>query len=249
MTDKEDGVDAKIKKVEAIEKKIKFVAFGKTKPSTKKFQDSRKCKDCRLLRCNPSTEGSSKVTDISKYLETKCNTCRTQDEKDNDLLKRQADRLESAINKIKENKLGRAGSVYKMKDEIAGHKKAKEEATAIRDPVTDELIVSKDMIKKVTLEYVVKNLEGNIPDKEVRDMVKLRRDIQLENMKDTSGESFEIDEDDFNNVLAKFKSKTTKTYDFLLKAGTKYQSAIFELCKMMIEKEQFPQSFKQTVFI
>ena len=110
-----------------------------------------------------------------------------------------------------------------------------------------ELSVSKDMIKKVTLEYVVNNLEGNIPDKEVRDMVKLRRDIQLENMKDTSGESFEIDEDDFNNVLAKFKSKTTKTYDFLLKAGTKYQSALFELCKMMIQKEEFPKSFKQTV--
>ena len=53
-------------------------------------------------------------------------------------------------------------------------------------------------------------------------MVRLRRYIQLENIKDKSGESFNIDEDEFNNVVAKFKTKTIITYDFLLKAGTKY---------------------------
>ena len=62
-----------------------------------------------------------------------------------------------------------------MKDEIAVHKKAKEEATAIRDPISNELIVSRDMIKKVTLEYVVNNLKGNIPDKEVSEMVKTEK--------------------------------------------------------------------------
>ena len=75
-------------------------------------------------------------------------------------MKRQSERLEDAINKIKESKLGRAGSVYKMKNKITSHKKVKQEASAICDPKSGELIVSKERIKEVTLEYVVNNLTG-----------------------------------------------------------------------------------------
>ena len=98
-----------------------------------------------------------------------------------------------------------------MKSEIAGHKKAKEEATAIRDPTTNELIVSKERIKEVTLEYVVNNLKGNTPDEAVEEMVMMRRNIQIEKMNDKSGETMDIDAEDFNNVIAKFKRKPTKT--------------------------------------
>ena len=37
--------------------------------------------------------------------------------------------------------MGRAGNVFKMKEVIAGSKKAGQEPTAIRNPVTNELIV------------------------------------------------------------------------------------------------------------
>ena len=97
------------------------------------------------------------------------------------------------------------------------------------------------------MEYVVNNLKGNKPDEEVKEMVNMRRAIQWDKMKDKSGESFEINEDDFDNVLEKFKSKPTKTYDFLLKSGKKYQKAIYELCKTMIEEEEFPTCFRQTI--
>ena len=157
------------------------------------------------LRCNSGPEASPIAS------ENKCMSCRTQDEKDESLLKRQTERLENAINRIKEKKLGRAGSIYKMKSEIAGHKKAKEEATAIRDPTTNELIVSKERIKEVTLEYVVNNLKGNTPDEAVEEMVMTRRNIQIEKMNDKSGETMDIDAEDFNNVIAKFKRKPTKT--------------------------------------
>ena len=97
-----------------------------------------------------------------------------------------------------------------MKDEIAGQKKAKQEATAVRDPRTGELTVSKERIKEVTLEYVVNNLKGNVPEEEVKEMVDMRRKIQLEKMNDKSGESCQIEKDDFETVLMKFKSKSTK---------------------------------------
>ena len=38
-----------------------------------------------------------------------------------------------------------------MKNKITGHKKAKQEASAIRDPKSGELIVSKERIKEVIL--------------------------------------------------------------------------------------------------
>ena len=239
-----------MKKIESIENKIKFTAFGKTKPSTKKFEDSKKCKLCRLARYHPGPEGSQEERSTQSHIEhNKCDTCKTKDEKDKDLLKRQSEKLENAINRIKEKKLGRAGSVYKMKDQIAGHKKAKQEATAIRDPKTNELVVSKERIKEVTLEYVVNNLKGNEPDQDVIEMITQRRVIQLNKMKEKNCEAFELNEDDFDKVIEKFKSKPTKTYNFLIKTGEKYQAAIFDLCKVMIEEEEFPTSFRKNCFI
>ena len=199
------------------------------------------------MRCNSGAQASTDSEGTqSRSPHIKCISCRSEDKKDEELLRRQSERLEKAINKIKESKLGRAGTVYKMKDEIAGHKKTKQEATAVCDPKTGELIVSKEKIKEVTLEYVIANLKGNEPDEEVKQMVELRRAIQLDKMNDNTGETFMLHEDDFERVLMKFKSKPTKTYDFLLKAGDKYKEAMFKLCKTMIETEEFPLSFRKT---
>ena len=56
-------------------------------------------------------------------------------------------------------------------------------------------------------------------------------------------EGFEIKREDFESVLNKFSSKSTNSYDFLLKGGLKYKEAMFKLCKHMIEKETFPVNF------
>ena len=56
--DPQTDINSKMKRVESIEKKIKFAAFRKTKPSTKKFIDSRKCKQCRLAGYRPGPEQS-----------------------------------------------------------------------------------------------------------------------------------------------------------------------------------------------
>ena len=66
-------------------------------------------------------------------------------------------------------------------------------------------------------------------------------------MEDKEEEGFEIERKDFDEVIKKFESKTTKSYDFLLKSGEKYKQAMFKLCKKMIESEEFPESFKKTL--
>ena len=89
----------------------------KTKQSTKKFTDTTKCKQCRLAGYHPGLERSQREKGTQNHAHNKkCRSCKTKEEKDEDLLKRQSEKLETAINKIKEKKHGRAGSVYKMKN-------------------------------------------------------------------------------------------------------------------------------------
>ena len=74
-----------------------------------------------------------------------------QEDKDEDLLKRQSLKIEDRINVIKSQKHGRAGNVFKMREAICGLKKKGQEPNAIRDPKAGELVVFSEEIKNVTL--------------------------------------------------------------------------------------------------
>ena len=176
-----------------------------------------------------------------------CDECKNQKEKDEELHKRQTQRIEALIQMITESKQGRVGNVFMMKKQIAGPKKTSQECSAIRDPTSGELLVSKEDIKKATLLYCVENLKKNKPEDDVKDMVVKRKEEQLMKMKDKSGDTFKVTVEDFEEVLDKFNTKKTKTYDFLLKSGDKYKMAMFTLCKRIIDKEEIPDFFRTTV--
>ena len=65
-------------------------------------------------------------------------------------------------------------------------------------------------------------------------------------MADKSGETLAVTIDEFEQVLAKFSMKDTKTYDFLLNAGEKYKTSIYKLCKRVIDNEEIPDCFRTT---
>ena len=186
-------------KIDAIDKQIKFSAFGKTR--TNKNKDKKKLE-----------EGKEKNNE--------------------DLLRRSS--LEEEIIKIKSLKLGNVGSIFKMKEVITGPKKGGQEPIAIRDPKDVELVVSNKEIKKVTLAYCVDNLTRKSDD----DIAQLRNELNEMRMEEKGEKGFEIIRKDFDDVVKKFGSKSTKSYDFLLKAGVRYQNAIFKLCKKMVEQLQ-----------
>ena len=50
-----------------------------------------------------------------------------------ELMRRQYDQLKDEINKLKENKYGRITNVFKMREIVAGPKKAPQEAHAVID--------------------------------------------------------------------------------------------------------------------
>ena len=50
-------------------------------------------------------------------------------------------------------------------------------------------------------------------------------------------------------ILKKFETKRSKAYDFITKAGLRFQLAIFKLCKRLISKEVFPSRFDYTTLV
>ena len=189
----------------------------------------------------------SKTKHKSKNLVKVLNNKKTQ-KKDDELKQREANIVEKHIEDIKAKTHGRAGNVFRIRKSIAGPKKAGQEASSIKDPVTGELHVDRDAIKKTTLAYCVKNLQGNAPDETVKEVVKKRKIEQLKKMEDED-DTLEIDLEDFKDILLKFKKKQTQTYNFLIRAGVSYQNAIFKVCKRIIDKEEIPESFSKTTLI
>ena len=179
-----------IKIIDVFETKVKVKSFGKTKVREHKVKKDAKCLD--------------------SCISPLCNTCKSQKDKDEELVDRRTKQIEEAVLKIKESRQGRAGNIFQMKKKIAGSKKSKQEAIAIRHPETGEIIVNKNVIKKVTLQYCVKNLKKNNPVDAVKEQVNKVRETQLEIMKDKTGESFEATWDEFTQVVDKFKKKDTK---------------------------------------
>ena len=77
--------------------------------------------------------------------------------------------------------------------------------------------------------------------------LKLKKSLHDLRMQEVNDEEYDIDRDVFETVMNKFSSKQTKSYDFLLKSGEKFQDSVYKLCKKMILKEEFPKTFRKTI--
>ena len=115
------------------------------------------------------------------------------------------------------------------------------------NPDNGNLLVTKKEIKEATLAYCVENLRSREPDPEAKEIVDIKELVVEDIIKSSENESLDIDESDFEAVCKKLNSKQTKSYDFLLKSGEKYQNVIFKLSKRMIKNETFPNLFRKTL--
>ena len=200
--------------VEKVHNKMKWTAFGKTKPRTKKAEDR-------------ATHDRT-----------------TDDEKAKVLIAKETEQLEAEILKVKATKQGRATKVYQMREVISGTKKSKKEAHAIIDTNTKKLVVANSDIKKVTLEYCLNVLKNNKPAKEVKRMIELKETVHELRMNDTENdEEYKISDADFFETVEKFEAKKRRSYQFLVNTGIEYKQAILSLCRRFIKSEEFPSSF------
>ena len=165
-----------------------------------------------------------------------------------EILSRQSEQLEKEIMEIKNDKQGRASKVFKMKARIDGSKTRGQEAQAIKDPISGELLTSIDEIKRATLEYNVEVLKNNKPEEGFEELVRLKEYLHDKRMDDKLGKGqFSVKKEDFADVIKKFKDKNKKSYDFIVKTGPRFKVAVFLLCKRIIENEEYPACFDLTV--
>ena len=94
-----------------------------------------------------------------------------------DIIKKQSERIEKEVEAIRQMKQGRCTQVFKMKEIIAGPKKAGQEAAAVKDPKTGKMVVNKGDIKKTCLNYCLDVLKKNEPSELFKDQMKFKEDL------------------------------------------------------------------------
>ena len=124
--DQEDTIEGKWKKFNKVLDKVKFKAFGKV-------TFGRSKKKCGIEEDEVSIEEREKA-----------------------LFEEGVKRCDEEIEEIKKIKTSKAGKIWEIRKRIIGGKKATLEATAIMNPDTNKLVVSKHEIKRVTLNYCKK---------------------------------------------------------------------------------------------
>ena len=161
-------------------------------------------------------------------------------------LEEETKKVESEIEEIKTSKNGRVGRVWEIRRRIMGGNKLKGEQTAVINPDTNKLAVTKSEIKEATLKYCRATLENNKPDERFKEVVEKKKKDVEDKMDEKDGE-FNIDEHLFEAVVAKFRRSKKRNYHFITRAGKLFQDAVFQFCKRMIKVEVFPKSSQDTV--
>ena len=139
----------------------------------------------------------------------------------------------------------KAGRIWDIKKNIIGGKKTPNQATAIVNPITKKLVVSKAEIKEITLKYCRDTLQNNEVEEEFEDIVDEKREKMKARLAEEDGQ-VKMEHETFRKVLEKFKRSKKANYDMIVKANNQFQDGVFKFCQEMIEKEQFPNEFNET---
>ena len=173
----------------------------------------------------------------------------TKEEENKETIRKESKKIEEQVQALKKTKLGRVGQVLKLREAISGPKKKAQEAIALQDSRTGELVVSTSEIKRVTTEYCQDLFNNNTPEDDFEEQNYIKHLLHEEIMKDTESGEFEPEECDYWRILERCRRKNKRSYDWLVKSGSQYQEAVFMMIKRMIKDEEFPQSFDHSFLI
>ena len=221
VEDEDRTVEDIFSKFESVLNKIKFQAFGK-----------------RSMNKGVKKQKEANNDEESEGIE--------DDENAIGLLKMKQDKLDKEMEKIRASTQGRVGQVFKIVKQVQGSKKDKTNAHAIKHPNTGDLIVAPEEIKRVSVEYCKHNLRNNDPHPGYEEGVKLISSLHSQRMEDQIEKGCMIEEEDFRQVLAKFKKNNKRTHDFLMKSSDQFRTSVFHLCQRMLKEEMFPKTFQKT---
>ena len=173
------------------------------------------------------------------------NSVKTDDETAKLLRKEQVKRTEEELEQIRISGKGKVGQIWEIKKRVIGGKKASLESTAIINPNTGKLAVSRKAIKEISLQYCVETLSNNEPEHDFEKIIKSKKTFVKCFLK-LKGGNFGTSKETFDMVIQKFKKSRKKTYDYLTKSGTGFKDVVFKFFQRMFEEEQFPMEFQRT---
>ena len=219
IENKEISIEETKKIFDKKQNKIKFKAFGKVTLTTK-------------------------VAKLVKEKES--NKDETEEETAKKLHEEQTENAENELKEIVKTNTGKVGKVWEIKKRILGGKKGAMESTAIINPDTGKLALSKTEIKQASLKYCIATLANNAPRNNFFASHIEYKKAKVQHFLTLRDGNFVASEETFYRNIAKFKFSRKRTYDFLVKSGKGFQKAVFLFCQKMFEKEEFPSDFLNT---
>ena len=95
---------------------------------------------------------------------------------------------------------GKVGKIWEVKKRIIGGKKANMQPTAIINPRTGKLSVSKEETIDATLQYCKETLKNNEPEEEYREDIEKKKTTVTKYLQQNDGQ-FKATKETFNNMI------------------------------------------------
>ena len=95
------------------------------------------------------------------------------------------------------------------------------------------------------LQYCQETLANNKPAIGFEGVMHTKKTNLERNLMQCNG-SFMPTKEGFQTLLKKFKLSRKQNYDFLVRSSKEFQDVVFKFSKLIIQKEEFPDSFKET---
>ena len=231
--DTSDDPDQMMKKIDKELNRIKYVSFGKVKirqkPKLNKVLENLQSEKIKCFdECmNDNDARDEKVKDIDKAIAA-------------NLLLQQRKNFEEELKSMKElkNKKGKSALIFDLKSKVVGPKKAGQEATTMIDPITKKEVNTPEEIKRVSIEYCQNLLTNRDPKPDFIEDLELKKLIHKIRMEETLEDDVEFTPELFNKSLNMLRKKSGGKYDFIIKSGQSLKSALFNLFKVIWEKEK-----------
>ena len=177
-------------KIENVMNKIKFQAFGKVTIKESKIDDKGLDKLYMKRKHLIESKQEEKVKDVEEVITEKLLD-----------LQRAAyeDKLKNLLD-LKSNK-GNQAAVFKLKANITGEKKTKQEAVCMADPISGELLFEPDEIRLASANYLTELLTNRAPSEGYERDIVVKEIIHETRMKENISEDEELTDEDFGNLL------------------------------------------------
>ena len=150
------------------------------------------------------------------------------------------------LNKLKNCK-GRSAAIYNLRSSILGEKKVRQEAVAIEDPGTKNLVFEAEKIKSISLSYLKNLLTNRNPKNGYENDLKVINLVHEVRMAEKTEEIDVYSLDNFEDLLKHLKKNNKDKYKFILKSGSSLQWCLFNLFKLIWNTETKPGQWENTI--